>query len=141
MPRVPIRFIPLGAGAVPMVPFGLKSASAPGARLVGDALVDTGSNVSVVPRELLEASAFPTGSYRKSPDGLHGVGGAVGTTLLPRARLMLLDESGAYHAVNLETIHVTPVAMPPILGRDALEAFSAVLQIDFHSRSGFLELG
>ena len=60
---------------------------------------------------------------------------------LPRARLLLRDQSGAYQAVNLETIHVTPVDLPPILGRDALEAFSAVLHMDFHARSGYLDLG
>ena len=79
--------------------------------------------------------------YPASRHGLHGVGGAVPTRLLPRARLLLLGDDGAYHAANLETIHVTPVDMPPILGRDALEAFSAALHLDFHVRAGHLELG
>lgn len=141
MPVVPVRFKELGEGLVPLVRFGLKSATAPGARLVGDALVDTGSNVTVVPRDLLDVEGFPVRTYSQTPHGLHGVGGAVATTRLPSARLFLLDADGAYQGINLDTVHVTPIDLPPILGRDALAAFSARLVMDFHQLEGSIVLG
>lgn len=98
-----------------------------------------------MPRVRIEYKPLGKGLVPTVPFGLKsaGVAGAriFENALFPKGRLGLRDEAGAFHVVNLETIQVCAHDVVPIIGRDALEAFSAVLHLDFHAREGHLDLG
>lgn len=61
--------------------------------------------------------------------------------LLEHVTLALRDEAGVLHPVNLPHVFVVDHRMVPIIGREALEAFSAALHLDFHSHQGLIEIG
>jgi hypothetical protein len=141
MPRVDLEFLPAGDSVVPTVPFAFKVLGGNHARLYENALVDTGSHCTVLARRLLVQNGFRCEGFPPAPHGIHGLGGGTTAQVVPRARVALRATDGSYQAVNLETVHIVPHDIVPIVGRDVLEAFSARLEIDFHERKGHLELG
>jgi hypothetical protein len=141
MARVDLEFLPAGDGFVPTVPFAFKVLGGSQARLFENALVDTGSHCTVLARRLLIQNGFRCDGYPEAPHGIHGLGGGTSAQIVPRARVALRAQDGSYQAVNLETVHIVPHDIVPIIGRDLLEAFSARLEIDFHERKGHLLLG
>ena len=141
MPRVDLEFLAAGQSLVPTVPFAFKVLSGASARLYENALLDTGSHCTVLAKRLLIQNGFRCDAFPNAPDGIHGLGGSTAAQVVPMARVALRANDGSYHAVNLRTVHIVPGDMVPIIGRDALEAFSAILHIDFHEKKGHLDLG
>ncbi|MHB1260600.1 MAG: pepsin/retropepsin-like aspartic protease family protein [Thermoplasmatota archaeon] len=141
MARVDLEFLPAGEAVVPTVPFALKILDGTPARLFENALLDTGSHCTVLARRLLVQNGFRCDAFPEAPGGIHGLGGQTSAQIVPKARVALRANDGSYQAVNLSSVHIVPHDIVPIIGRDLLEAFSARLTIDFHERTGHLDLG
>lgn len=138
--HIPIRFASTGTRDVPVVDLALKVRGS-SARIHEFALVDTGSHETVLPQGLMAAHGFPVHRASPSEGGIHGLGGNQASKLLPEAVIALRDTDGAFYPANLPHVHLVPVDIPPIVGRDILEALDAVLTIDFRNKRGHLEVG
>lgn len=113
---IPIRFSKLGRHKVPTVELAVKLARG-GARMRESALVDTGSGLTLFPRNLLHLHRFPVRAAKKAPEPVQGIGGKTPVWYLEDAVIAVRDTTGALHPFNLERLFMTDSEFPPILGR------------------------
>lgn len=138
--RIPIRFQPYGEDRAPTIEFSVRLRKT-GARLNEFALLDTGSSITVFPRDLLLLHRFPLLRAREDERGIGGLGGSAKLHYLSDATFAVLDQDSAPHIVNLQRLHFTSAKMPTILGRDLLKALNGKVVIDFVEERGFIEIG
>ena len=107
----------------------------------GNALVDTGSALTIISRNDLRFGGFPVEHAMPLPGGIAGIGGRAEARYFPSAIVTAADADGALHSVNLPRLFMTDSQIPPILGREVLKLFNAVLHLDFHDELGWIDLG
>lgn len=138
--RIPIAFRDFGPGPTAVVDYSVHLWR-PRRDVRGFALVDTGSNATIFPEELLRSNGWPVERAKREPDGIRGIGGTSTLRYLEHAVFGLVDEDGALQVVNLDRVYFTTALFPTILGADVMRGLNAKLYLDFADETGHMEIG
>lgn len=103
-----------------------------------DFIVDTGSNVTIVP----PSDGVPSpqfAGWARSED-VRGLGGRVKAWTIPQAKLSILGEDGVWHPIApKEVVGVKDDRFPRILGVDSLDQADLAIHYAPAKRSFYLE--
>jgi hypothetical protein len=136
---VPIRFKRLGLGRVPTVDFLFRTAASEWVE--NSAFVDTGSTFTLVSADLLRSHGISLEDAKPLPGGVEHIGGTLETWFLESVVFALPGQDRRAHFTNLPRLHFTEATHIPILGRDVLRRYNAILTIDFNRETGGLTIG